>query len=137
MRVWLDPEKLKVRQLTTQDVLRVLREQNVQVAAGAVGQSPAPEGQSFQLNVQALGRLSTVEQFEQIIVKADEGTRVTYLKDIARVELGAQTYDQFALKNAQPSASWRFFNFLARIRWKWPTRCGRPSHASRRTFRRG
>jgi HAE1 family hydrophobic/amphiphilic exporter-1 len=109
MRVWLDPEKLKVRRLTTQDVLRVLREQNVQVAAGAVGQSPASEGQSFQLNVQALGRLSTVEQFENIMVKSGEGTRITYLKDIARVELGAQTYDQYALKNGQPSASLAIF----------------------------
>ncbi|QDV32223.1 efflux RND transporter permease subunit [Tautonia plasticadhaerens] len=109
MRIWLDPEKLKARNLTTQDILRVLREQNVQVAAGAIGQSPAPEGQNFQLTISALGRLSDAEQFEQIVVKGGEGTRVTYLRDVARVELGAQTYDQYALKNAQPTASIAIF----------------------------
>ena len=109
MRVWLDPEKLKARNLTTQDVLAVLREQNVQVAAGAIGQSPAPEGQNFQLTITALGRLSDADQFEEIIVKGGEGTRVTYLRDVARVELGGQTYDQFALKNGQPTASLAIF----------------------------
>ncbi len=109
MRVWLDPERLKSRSLTTQDVLRVLREQNVQVAAGAIGQSPVPEGQNFQLTVTALGRLSDAEQFEQIVVKGGEGTGVTYLRDVARVELGGQTYDQFALKNGIPTASIAIF----------------------------
>jgi HAE1 family hydrophobic/amphiphilic exporter-1 len=109
MRIWLDPEKLKARNLTTQDILRVLREQNVQVAAGAIGQAPAPESQDFQLTISALGRLSEPEQFEQIVVKGGEGTRVTYLRDVARVELGAQSYDQFALKNGQPTASIAIF----------------------------
>src|SRR5690606_30119790 len=96
MRIWLDPEKLKARSLTTQDILRVLREQNVQVAAGAIGQSPVADDQNFQFSITALGRLSTAEQFENIVVKAGEGTRVTYLKDVARVELGAQSYDRFS-----------------------------------------
>ncbi len=109
MRIWLDPDRLKARRLSTQDVLRVLREQNVQVAAGAIGQSPAPEGQSFQLTITALGRLSDAEQFENIVVKGGEGTRVTYLRDVARVELGGQSYDQFALKNAEPTASLAIF----------------------------
>ncbi len=109
MRIWLNPEKLKARKLTTEDVLRVLREQNVQVAAGAIGQSPSPDAQNFQLTIRALGRLSTVDQFENIIVKGGEGTRVTYLKDIATVELGAQTYDQYALKNGLPTASLAIF----------------------------
>ena len=109
MRIWLDPEKLKARNLTTQDILRVLREQNVQVAAGAIGQSPAPTGQNFQLTITALGRLSDADQFEEIVIKGGEGTRVTYLRDVARVELGGQTYDQFALKNAQPTASIAIF----------------------------
>ncbi|HTN77613.1 MAG TPA: efflux RND transporter permease subunit, partial [Pirellulaceae bacterium] len=105
MRVWLNPEKLKARNLTTQDVMAAIQEQNVQVAAGQVGQPPSPNGQNFQYIVTALGRLSNAEQFENIIIKtADEG-RLTYLKDVATIELGSQSYDQFSLKNGVPSAS--------------------------------
>ena len=105
MRVWLDPEKLKARNLTTQDVMAAIQEQNVQVAAGQVGQPPSPTQQDFQYIVTALGRLSEPSQFENIIVKTTGDGRITYLRDIARVELGAQTYDQFSLKNGQPAAS--------------------------------
>jgi hydrophobic/amphiphilic exporter-1 (mainly G- bacteria), HAE1 family len=105
MRVWLDPERLKVRGLTTQDVVASIQEQNVQVAAGTVGQPPSPEGVDFQYTVTVLGRLSDVEQFENIIVKTGNATQVTRLKDIARIELGAQTYDQFNLKQGQPTAN--------------------------------
>ncbi len=105
MRVWLDPEKLKSRNLTTQDVYAAIQEQNVQVAAGQVGQPPSPNTLEFQYIVSALGRLSDPEQFENIVVKAGEDGRVTYLKDIARVELGAQSYDQYAEKGGVPSAS--------------------------------
>jgi HAE1 family hydrophobic/amphiphilic exporter-1 len=106
MRVWLDPQKLKARGLTTQDVFAAVGEQNVQVAAGQIGQPPVPEDSelSFQYTVTTLGRLSDVEQFEDIVLKAD-GTRITRLKDVARVELGAQTYDQFNLKEGQPTAN--------------------------------
>ncbi len=104
MRVWLDPYKLQARGLTTQDVMATIQEQNVQVAAGQIGQTPAPEGQAFQYAVTVLGRLSDVEQFENMIVKADGG-RLTYLKDVARIELGAQTYDQFNLKQGKPTAN--------------------------------
>jgi HAE1 family hydrophobic/amphiphilic exporter-1 len=109
MRVWLDPEKLKARNLTTEDVIAAVREQNVQVAAGQVGQPPAPNGQNFQLILSALGRLSNPEQFEDIVVKTGEGGRVTYLKDVARVELGAQSYDQFAEMDGRPCASLAVF----------------------------
>jgi HAE1 family hydrophobic/amphiphilic exporter-1 len=105
MRVWLDPQKLKARNLTTQDVYAAIQEQNVQVAAGQVGQPPTNNSLEFQYIVSALGRLSTPEQFENIVVKASEDGRVTYLKDIARVELGAQSYDQYAEKGGVPSAS--------------------------------
>ncbi|MEX2172467.1 MAG: multidrug efflux RND transporter permease subunit [Pirellulales bacterium] len=106
MRVWLDPEKLKARGLTTQDVLVAIEEQNVQVAAGQIGQPPLPADKevSFQYTVTTLGRLSDVEQFQDIIVKAD-GTRITRLADVARIELGAQSYDQFNLKQGQPTAN--------------------------------
>ncbi len=75
MRVWLDPEKLKARALTTQDVVAAIQEQNVQVAAGQIGQPPAPEGQLFQYTVTALGRLSDADQFENIIVNTGDGGR--------------------------------------------------------------
>ena len=94
MRIWIDPEKLQARNLTTEDVLAAIREQNVQVAAGQVGQSPTPQDQNFQYTVTTLGRLSDPEQFGEIIVKTAEegrqGARLTLVKDVARVELGAQ-----------------------------------------------
>jgi HAE1 family hydrophobic/amphiphilic exporter-1 len=105
MRVWLDPEKIKSRNLTTQDVIAAIQEQNVQVAAGQVGQPPSPSDQNFQYIVTALGRLSDAEQFGNIVIKSEGQGRITYLKDVARIELGAQTYDQFSLKNGKPSAS--------------------------------
>jgi HAE1 family hydrophobic/amphiphilic exporter-1 len=104
MRVWLDPLKLRSRRLTTSDVLNAIREQNVQVAAGQIGQPPAPRGQSFQYPVNVLGRLSEVEQFEDIIVKAEDG-RITRLADVARIELGGKSYDITSRMNGAPSAS--------------------------------
>ena len=103
MRVWLDPEQLKARNLTTQDVLSAIQEQNVQVAAGQIGAPPTPPSQTFQYTVNTLGRLRDVAQFEDIIVKAAD-TRVTRIRDVARVELGAQTYDIFFQKNGKPAA---------------------------------
>ena len=105
MRVWLNPERIKARNLTTQDVLAAIAEQNVQVAAGQLGQFPSPDEQNFQYIVTAMGRLNDATQFENIVVKSEDAGRITYLKDVARVELGAQTYDQFSLKKGMPSAS--------------------------------
>jgi HAE1 family hydrophobic/amphiphilic exporter-1 len=92
MRVWLDPDKLASRLLTAEDVVNALREQNVQVAAGAIGQSPIREDQKFQISVRAAGRLHEVSDFENIIVKAAAGGTLVRLKDIGSVELGAETY---------------------------------------------
>ncbi len=105
MRVWLDPNKLMSRNLTTSDVIAAIREQNVQVAAGQLGQAPSPQGQTFQFAVNAVGRLSEVEQFEDIIVKSLPGNRIVRLKDVARVELGAETYDISSQINGRPSAA--------------------------------
>jgi hydrophobic/amphiphilic exporter-1 (mainly G- bacteria), HAE1 family len=110
MRVWIDSEKLKARNLTTDDVLSAIREQNVQVAAGQIGQPPAPKGQIFQYTVRTLGRLSSTEQFQEIIVKiepsetAGESPRLTRIKDVARVELGGQVYDQWCDVGGQAAA---------------------------------
>ncbi len=105
MRVWLDPEKLKARSLTTQDVIEALQEQNVQVAAGGIGQPPAPPGQQFQYTVTALGRLGDPKQFDAVIVKTGDDGQVTRLGEVARVELGGQVYDQFARMKGEPAAS--------------------------------
>ncbi|MBW2288343.1 MAG: multidrug efflux RND transporter permease subunit [Deltaproteobacteria bacterium] len=105
MRVWLDPERLLARELTTGDVIAAIREQNVQVAAGQIGQPPAPAGQSFQYAINSLGRLESIEQFEQIIVKTGEGGRITRVHDVARVELGSQNYNQAAELNGNPTAA--------------------------------
>ena len=105
MRIWLDPNHLKSRGLTTAEVLSAIREQNVQVAAGQIGQPPAPAGQSFQLAVNVLGRLTEVEQFEKIIVKTGEDGRITRLKDVARIELGGKTYDITSRLSGAPTAS--------------------------------
>jgi HAE1 family hydrophobic/amphiphilic exporter-1 len=105
MRIWLDPPKLKSRGLTTEDVLAAIREQNVQVAAGQIGQPPAPPGQSFQYTVNVLGRLTDIEQFGEIIIKTGEGGRITRLKDIARINLGGKSYDLTSGMTGQPSAS--------------------------------
>ena len=104
IRVWLDPDKLKSRGLTTMDVINALKEQNVQVAAGAIGQPPAPEGQAFQYNVSTLGRLSDVEQFENVIVRA-EGNRIVRVRDVARVELGGKSYDLLARYKGTPAGA--------------------------------
>ncbi|PYR79172.1 MAG: hydrophobe/amphiphile efflux-1 family RND transporter [Acidobacteria bacterium] len=92
MRVWLDPARLAARQLTASDVVNALREQNVNVAAGSVGDSPAPAGQTYQLSVRAAGRLHERSEFENIIVKSGNEGALVRLQDVGRVELGAETY---------------------------------------------
>ncbi|MFA5555159.1 MAG: multidrug efflux RND transporter permease subunit [Phycisphaerae bacterium] len=103
MRIWLDPEKLKARGLTSEDVLSVIREQNVQIAAGQIGAPPVPKGQVFEYSIITQGRLSTVEEFENIIVRTAEDSGVLFLKDVARVELGAQNYQWYIDYNGKPS----------------------------------
>ncbi|HUU67176.1 MAG TPA: multidrug efflux RND transporter permease subunit [Methyloceanibacter sp.] len=94
MRVWLDPDKLAVRDLTAGDVIDAMRGQNVQVAAGVINQPPVPQPGAFQLNVETQGRLSTPEAFGNIIVKSESDGRVVRVRDIARVELGAADYNR-------------------------------------------
>ncbi len=98
MRVWLDTERLAALNMTTGDVVAALREKNVQVAAGAVGQPPTTEAQgAFQFNVSTQGRLADVGQFNDLIVKSGIGSSVVRLSDVARVELGAQDYSTGSL----------------------------------------
>jgi HAE1 family hydrophobic/amphiphilic exporter-1 len=102
MRIWLDPEKLKARSLNAQDVVQSLQQQSQEVAAGQVGMPPTPPGVDFQLTIQLQGRLEDVSQYQDVIVKTGDNGEITRLRDVGRVELGAQTYSQyFSLDNKQ------------------------------------
>ena len=92
MRLWLDPQKLAARGISAGDVTTALREQNVQVAAGAVGDAPADVNQMFTISVRAAGRLTEVDQFENVVVKAGKDGALVRVSDVGRVELGAETY---------------------------------------------
>jgi hydrophobe/amphiphile efflux-1 (HAE1) family protein len=105
MRVWLDPAKLSSRNLTPADVVAALREQNVQVASGVVGQQPMPENHAFQIPVTTLGRLADPEQFERIVVKTGDDGRITRVKDVARIELGARDYSVNSYLDNQPAVA--------------------------------
>ncbi|WP_053130468.1 efflux RND transporter permease subunit [Pseudomonas sp. MIACH] len=105
LRVWLDPNKTASRNLTATDVVTAIREQNRQVAAGALGAQPAPSDTSFQLSVNTQGRLVTEEEFENIVIRAGANGEITRLKDIARVELGSSQYALRSLIDNQPAVA--------------------------------
>jgi hydrophobe/amphiphile efflux-1 (HAE1) family protein len=119
MRVWLNPEKMASLGLTTDDVVQALSQQNLQVAAGSIGQQPVPQGQQFQLIINTLGRLTDPLQFGDVVVKVggtagtekDGGTSagIIRLSDIGRLELGAQQYDQSCALDGEPSVALSVF----------------------------
>ena len=92
MRLWLDPSKMAQRGLTATNILSALQEQNVQVAAGQIGQPPTPSGQSFQISVRAIGRLTEASEFENIVLKSGTDGTLVRVKDVGRAELGAEDY---------------------------------------------
>ncbi len=103
MRIWLNPDRLASLGITANDVADAVREQNLQAAAGQIGQPPAPPGQQKQYTVTTRGRLSTAAEFEDIILRARPGS-VVRLRDVARVELGAQSYASFGRVAGRPAA---------------------------------
>jgi multidrug efflux pump len=103
MRVWLDPEKLAARSLTPGDVVAALREQNVQVAAGQVGAPPAPGKADFQISVNTQGRLATEQEFGDIVIRAGDKGEISHLRDVARIELGSDSYALRALLDNKPA----------------------------------
>ncbi|WP_112196188.1 efflux RND transporter permease subunit [Pseudomonas sp. LG1E9] len=109
LRVWLDPNKIASRNLTATDVVTAIREQNRQVAAGALGAQPAPNATAFQLSVNTQGRLVTEEEFENVIIRSGDNGEITRLKDIARVELGSSQYALRSLLNNQPAVGLPIF----------------------------
>jgi multidrug efflux pump len=105
MRLWLDPEKMAAKNLSAAEVVHAVEQQNAQVAAGQVGQPPAPVGQSFQYTINTLGRLSEEAEFADMIIKADADGRFVRLKDVGRVRLGAIGYDQTCTLDGQESVA--------------------------------
>ena len=103
MRVWLKPDQLTSLGLTADDVSSAIQEQNVQVAAGKLGSSPAVPGTLFEYNLRTLGRLSSPEEFGNIIIRVGDSSSTVRLKDVARIELGSQSYDAFGFLGSQPA----------------------------------
>ncbi len=104
IRIWLDPQRMQARGLVPADIVNAVNLQSRSTSAGQVGLPPVPQGQAFQYSINVQGKLDDVSQFENIIVKTDSGGRITRLKDVATVELGAQQYSQTFKLDGQPSA---------------------------------
>ncbi|MEM5461651.1 multidrug efflux RND transporter permease subunit [Paraburkholderia phytofirmans] len=106
MRIWIDPDKAASYNISASEILAAIRAQNAQVSAGVLNQPPVASSQAYQINVEALGRLSTPEQFGDIIVKSDPQGRVTRIRDIGRVELGSVDYGSKAYADKYVSTPW-------------------------------
>ncbi len=109
MRLWLDPDALAARNLTSQDVVNALQEQNIQVGAGSIGRQPAPEDQRFEFTLRALGRLESAEEFENLVVGTGENGNLIKLRDVGRAELGAENYDTSAKFIGSPAVGMGVF----------------------------
>jgi len=109
MRVWLNPDALAARSLTATDVVLALRQQNQQVAAGSLGAQPTSIDNQFQILLNVKGRLGSLEEFEKVIIKVGESGEITRLNDVARIELGQNTYSLRALLDSQPALAMPVF----------------------------
>src|SRR6201987_1086293 len=109
MRIWLNPNKMYARSLTTDDIVSAIQAQNVQVAAGSLGAEPAPPGTELQLTLNTQGRLITPEQFGQIIVKRGDNGEIVYLSDVGRTELGAKSYSISSYLDGKPAVALAIF----------------------------
>ncbi len=105
MRVWLDPDRLKALEMSPSDVSNAIQQQNIQASVGIIGQPPLTQSQQFQYNLRAKGRLESVEEFENIILRTGENGSSVRLRDVARIELGSQSYSASASMNGQPAAT--------------------------------
>jgi len=103
MRIWLDPQRMASLGITVEDVASAIAEQNQVVAAGALGEPPAPQGQVFQFTLTTMGRLESAEQFADIVIRADPDGKIVRIGDIGRVELGAEVYDETANVSGEPA----------------------------------
>ena len=126
MRLWLDPLKLASRGLTATDILNALQEQNIQVAAGEVGQPPSPSGQVYQISVRAVGRLVEPSQFDNIILKTGTDGTLVRVRDVGHAELGAEDYSSDLTFNGHEAVGIGLRNCRRRMRFPWTAR-RRPS----------
>ncbi|MCP4179062.1 MAG: multidrug efflux RND transporter permease subunit [bacterium] len=104
MRIWLDPNKLTSLKMSTEEVINAIQQQNIQVASGQIGGAPSKKGQQFQYTIQTLGRLSSVKEFENIIIRESSSGAKVRIKDVAKVELGSFSYSAYGQLNGKPSA---------------------------------
>ena len=109
MRMWLQPDKLASLGITPDDIKKALQEQNAQSPAGRIGAEPAPPGQEGQYNVRALGLLKDPKEFEEVIIRSNSDGSQVKIKDVARVDLGAQTYDLRARLNQSPAGAFAIY----------------------------
>jgi len=109
MRIWLDPDRMYSRGLTTDDIVSAIQAQNIQVAAGRLGAEPAPPGTELALTLNTQGRLITPDQFGQIIVKRGDNGQIVYLADVGRVDLGAKDYNVNSYLDGQPAVALAIF----------------------------
>lgn len=105
MRIWMNPDRMQALGVTASDLITAIQSQNAQASAGVLGSPPAQSGQQLQLTVMARGRLVSAEEFGNIVVRTNSDGAIVRLRDIARVELGAQSYDTRSRFNGQPSAT--------------------------------
>lgn len=106
MRIWIDPDKAAAYSISANEILAALRQQNAQVSAGILNQPPVETKHAYQLNIEALGRLHTPQEFEDVIVKTDNHGRVTKIRDIGHAEVGSADYNSLAYADKYPSAQW-------------------------------
>jgi len=106
MRVWIDPNKAAAYDISASDIMSALRAQNAQVSAGVLNKPPLLTKSAWEINVEALGRLTTAKEFGDIIVKSDSAGRVTHIRDIGRVEVGSADYGSIAYADKYPAAPW-------------------------------
>jgi multidrug efflux pump len=126
MRVWLDPQKVAQRGLTASEVVRAIREQNVQVAAGVIGASPALPDAAMQLSVNAQGRLQSEQEFRDIVLKSSPDGSITRLADVARVELDAAEYGCARCLTISRRSAWASCSRPVPMRSTYPHRCALP-----------
>lgn len=107
MRLWLDPARMAARDITTEDLVEVIQEQNLQVGAGSIGQPPTEEGLTYQLTLRTQGRLEDVSEFENLVIKVEADGNLVYFRDIGRAELGAESYGTFARYRQQGAIGYR------------------------------
>ncbi|EEX11083.1 RND multidrug efflux transporter protein [Ruegeria lacuscaerulensis ITI-1157] len=103
MRIWMDPDKMAALSITPGDVIAAIREQNIEVSAGSIGAPPVPEGQTFQYTIKTKGRLTSAAEFGDIVIRAGDAGSIVRVRDIARVELGAQYYAASGFYQAVPA----------------------------------